>query len=254
MQVPGTKELRSANRQVDIRQRFMLLQKKMIGELEMHDDEDHPELKGSAYEQHWLEWFRNYLPSRYCVDKARVIDCEGYVSEQLDIVVYDRQYSPFIFKEVNRTYVPAESVYAVLEVKPAINKKYVEYAGKKAASVRRLMRTSAPIPHAGGEYPPKPHGRILAGLVALKSDWTPALGEPLEGVLQEQDEFHQIDIGCALRSGSFRAVYEDGFAMSKSTPEEAFVFFYLKLLIALQRMATVPAMDIQAYGSALESF
>ena len=37
----------------------------------------------------------------------------GNFSQQIDVVVFDRQYSPFIFTYENETIIPAESVYAV---------------------------------------------------------------------------------------------------------------------------------------------
>ena len=97
---------------------------------------------------------RKYLPRRYCVDKAIIVDCNGNTSDQIDIVIYDGQYSYFVFKHEQVIYVPAESVYAVIEVKQELNKANLNYAGEKAASVRKLSRTSAEIPFAGGIYRP----------------------------------------------------------------------------------------------------
>lgn len=96
-----------------------------------------------------------YLPKRYAVDSAIVIDSNGRTSDQLDVVIYDPQYTPTLLDQYDHKYVPAEAVYAVMEVKPTVNKGYLDYAGKKAASVRRLKRTSIPIPHAGGTYRPQ---------------------------------------------------------------------------------------------------
>lgn len=64
------------------------------------------------------------------------------------IVVFDRQYSPFIFTLEDETIIPAESVYAVFEAKQTVDAGMVTYAQKKIASVRRLHRTSLPIPYA----------------------------------------------------------------------------------------------------------
>ena len=62
----------------------------------------------------------------------------------------------------NETIIPAESVYAVFEAKQAANAGLVAYAQEKVASVRRLHRTSLPIPYAKGVYPAKPLFRSLA--------------------------------------------------------------------------------------------
>ena len=69
---------------------------------------------GEAAEESWRQWLRKYLPRRYCIDKAIIVDCDGNTSGQIDIVIYDGQYSYFVFKHEQVIYVPAESVYAVI--------------------------------------------------------------------------------------------------------------------------------------------
>ena len=108
----------------------------------------HPVAKGDASERVWLELLQTYLPQRYQADKAFVVDSKGIFSEQIDVVIFDRQYSPFIFHYEDQTIIPAESVYGVFEAKQAINAAQVTYARKKVASVRRLHRTTLPIPYA----------------------------------------------------------------------------------------------------------
>ena len=115
---------------------------------------NHPGTKGNASENVWLKLLQTYLPRRYQAETAHVVDSKGTFSDQIDVVVFDRQYSPFIFHYEGQIIIPAESVYAAFEAKQAINAHEVEYAQKKVASVRRLYRTSLPIPHAGGTYPP----------------------------------------------------------------------------------------------------
>jgi hypothetical protein len=57
----------------------------------------HPGTKGDASEAVWLELLQTYLPQRYQAAKAHVVDSEGAFSQQIDIVVFDRQYSSFVF-------------------------------------------------------------------------------------------------------------------------------------------------------------
>ena len=123
---------------------------------------------GSATEQNWRELLRAHLPGRYEVEGGFIIDVDGQESQQLDVIVFDRQYSPTLFEVGGVLYVPAESVYGVFEVKQDLSKQHVEYAGEKVASARRLKR-SAPIIHAGGEYPPKEPPTILGGILAAVS-------------------------------------------------------------------------------------
>ncbi len=131
----------------------------------------HPGTKGDASEHVWLKLLQTYLPQRYKAETAHVVDSNGSFSEQIDVVVFDRQYSPFIFHYEGQTIIPAESVYAAFEAKQTVNADLVRYAQKKIASVRRLHRTTLPIPHAGGTYPPKPLPHIFGGLLTFESEW-----------------------------------------------------------------------------------
>jgi hypothetical protein len=206
----------------------------------------HPGTKGDASERVWLELLQNYLPQRYQSATAHVVDSEGNFSEQIDVVVFDRQYSPFIFCYEGQTIIPAESVYAAFEAKQAINAEYVDYARKKVESVRRLHRTSLPIPHAGGVYPPKPLTHIMGGLLTFESDWQPALGQPFIDVLGRGDPNQRLDLGCIAAHGIFGCDSSGCYTIApQSKPATAFLF---ELIAKPQDTATVPMIDIRAYG------
>ena len=231
----------------------MKLQNQMIAQLSANREIIiHPGTKGDASELNWIEMLNTYLPERYKVDKAFVLDSGGDLSEQIDIVIYDKQYSPFLFHQDGAIYISAESVYAVFEVKQTISKEKIEYAGNKFASVRRLKRTSVPISYAGGEYKAKEHFEILSGILALESDWKPPLGHSLIKSLDSLNKPKRIDLGCVLRAGSFEVSYEPTVKLDKSKKENSLIFFFLKLLNLLQRLGTVPALDISEYGKFLK--
>lgn len=242
-------------RKIELKELFYDLQNQMVAKLSTNRNAIfHPGTKGDASELNWIEWLKTYLPKRYSVDKAFIIDCENNISDQIDIVIYDQQYSPFVFNQDSAIYIPAESVYAIFEVKQELNKEYIEYAGKKAESVRNLTRTSAPIPYAGGCYPPKPHKKILGGILSLTSSWAEPLGSSFEDCMASLSKQQRLDIGCALQSGSFFVDYTDNQQkIEKSTQKEAFIFFFLKLLMELQKLGTIPAMDIECYAKAIDS-
>src|SRR6266496_5444061 len=151
-----------------LRQAFATEQECLIPKLRSSDRITHAGDRGEVNEQHFIDFLRKYLPNRYTVKKAIVLSSDGEVSDSIDVVVFDRQYTPTLLDNDKHRYVPAEAVYAVFECKPTINKAYLEYAGKKAESVRRLKRTSVPIPHAGGSYPAKAHFEIIAGILAIE--------------------------------------------------------------------------------------
>jgi hypothetical protein len=207
----------------------------------------HPGTKGDASEGVWLELLETYLPKRYQAAKAHVVDSNGVFSDQIDVVVFDRQYSPFIFHYQDQTIVPAESVYAVFEAKQSINAKEVKYAQDKVASVRHLHRTSLPIPYAKGTYPAKPLIPILGGLLTFESDWSPAFGEPIRKALSDISPDGRLDIGCLAAHGHFTSVSESGGYqfVSEGKPATAFLF---NLISMLQFSGTVPMIDVQAYA------
>jgi hypothetical protein len=211
----------------------------------------HPVVKGDASEEVWLELLQTYLPQRYRAARAHVVDSTGKFSEQIDVLIFDRQYSPFIFKYEGQTIVPAESVYAAFEAKQVITAALVGYAQKKLASVRRLHRTSLPIPHAGGIYPAKPLGHILGGLLAFESDWIPGLGSSLLNALADCESDGRLDLGCVAAHGTFGC---DGHGTYTVVPEgKPATAFLFELIARLQTTATVPMIDIRAYAKWLAS-
>lgn len=208
----------------------------------------HPVTKGDASEQIWLQMLQTYLPTRYQATSAHVVDSHGDFSEQIDIVIFDRQYTPFIFSYQGQTIIPSEGVYAVFEAKQTINADHVAYARNKIASVRRLYRTSLPIPHAGGVYPPKALPHILGGLVTFESDWSPGLGEALAQAMSGAPPEEKLDLGCVAAYGTFAS--DQAVFPQISKPATAFLF---ELIARLQASATVPMIDIRAYANWLAS-
>ena len=229
---------------------YSALQAEMIAKANFSPVLSHPTDKGDNTEENWISWFNAYFPKRYKAAKATVIDSRGAVSNQIDVVLYDAQYSYLAFNNNGILYVPAESVYAVFEVKQELTKEYMEYAGLKAESVRSLHRTSAPIPYANGVYKPKEPHRILAGILTTSSGWSSVFGEPFKLCLAKYSELQQVDCGCVLKSGSYFFDYEQSL-LSTSEAGESLVYFFLQLLIKLQGMGTVPAIDLNEYKKIL---
>ena len=235
---------------------FLNLQKQMIQKLSSNREiVFHAPSKGSATELNWIDWLKVYLPKRYQVDQAFIIDSNGRFSEQMDLVIYDQQYSPFVFNQDGAIYIPAESVYAVFEIKQILDKSNFEYATNKIKSVRLLHRTSAQIVQADGRiFKPKPPFQIIGGILTLTSTWVDTFGDSFQKCIEKTESNSRINIGCSLEQGSFIIKYDnDNFSFETSSNDESLIYFFLKLLIKLQELGTVPALDINAYGRALDS-
>jgi hypothetical protein len=242
---------------VKLKDLFKHLQTQIAGTLATHREcIPHEGVKGDASEECWRCMLREYLPKRYRVEKAFVVDCLDECSDQLDIVIFDQQYCPFLFNQNGAFYVPAESVYAVIEAKQDISREMIKYAGKKAASVRKLKRTNATFATASG--PMKKHVlfEIPAGIVSLGSEWNPSLGDPFERVIKDvaEQEGHRIDFGCAIEGGAFNVTYLDGThpEIDKSHQDISLVTFLWNLVARLQAQGTAPAIEVPEYFKALK--
>jgi hypothetical protein len=241
---------------VPLKKLFLHLQEQMATKLNTSREcIPHQGAKGDASEECWRIMLREYLPKRYRVEKAFVVDSLDQCSDQIDIVIFDQQYCPFLFSQDGAYYVPAESVYAVIEAKQEINREMLQYAAQKAASVRRLKRTNAVFSTASG--PMKKHNifDIPAGIVALKSQWNPPFGVAFDDVLKEMAtrDTHRVDFGCAIQHGAFNITYvaPNPPTVNKSHHEISLVTFFWNLIARLQAQGTAPAIEVPEYFKAL---
>ena len=233
-----------------LREAFASEQQCLIANLRSSTRITHRGDRGEVNEQHFIDFLRKYLPDRYTVEKAIVLDSLGNVSHSIDVVVFDRQYTPTLLDNDKHRYVPAEAIYAIFECKPKIDKGYLEYAADKAASVRRLKRTSVEIHHAGGKYPAKTPGDIVAGILAIDVDWKDGFGEAFRSIHQNLPKDGAIDCGFAAAGASFD-IFAGGGAYTYGPTENALAYFAFRLLWKLQSLATVPAVDWMAYADQL---
>lgn len=261
-------------KQIDIKSLFIGLQSQMNATLSTNRDFiTHPGSKGDALENAWIEWLRKYLPNRYSVDKAIVIDHQGNTSHQIDVVIYDNWFTPFIFSQNGFHYIPAEGVYAVFEVKPDIGdssdgKSNIEYAGEKIESVRRLQRTSTNMINSGRKFDPRPLTKIIGGILCSTNSYTHKNNKTIEGHVKAQKGLKSIDIGCIADYGAFFVDYEPSEEIKEtgqdmylefyenrtfrelhfSKQENSLVTFFMQLTRYLQQaIGTVPAINLQAY-------
>lgn len=223
----------------------------------------HPTLKGDEGELLWLEALANHLPRRYAVRRGIVIDSRGQRSEQIDLIVYDPQYTPVFLAQGEHAYVLAEAVYAVFEVKYTLSGRHIREAVKKAASVRRLHRTNGFVPMAGSE-PKPPRGepfRQLAGLLTLDH----AGFGPLETKLRDQVAKHEgkgaehegkgaLDLVLCLEGGLLEANRPPPDAGAVFEPgTKSFVQFLFSLFHRLMLCATAPVVEWDQYVALLRT-
>ena len=236
-----------------IKDLFFALQERLESNLRSGQNAlEHSVAKGNASEDNWLKTLEEHLPKRYQVSSAFIIDSKGNQSEQIDLVIYDWQYTPIFYNKNGQKFIPIESVYAVFEVKPSLKREYILYAGKKIASVRKLYRTSAKIPYAAGTYKPRKPFLIIGGILCYENNWQSGFGKPFLHSLQDLNKKERIDLGCVVTNGFFEAEYKkEGINVSYSDKKTTLAAFLFRLLAKLQSLGTVPAIDYDTYSNLL---
>jgi hypothetical protein len=242
------------NGSVDLRRLLLHHQETLLAKLGAGGLFDHPTAKGDIGEGAWRDLLEKFLPNRYQVSKAFVLDAHGETSEQIDVVIHDRHFCPLLFEQDDQCYIPAESVFAVFEVRPALDRGVIEYAANKARSVRRLYRTSREMIDRGEVQPPREPFNIIAGVLAVKSDWSPPFGDRLIDALSASDEEGRLQLGCAPADGAFEAIYDEAGRPELEVSEDggALLFFLMRLFHHLQMIGSPMAIDLREYTRTLE--
>jgi hypothetical protein len=200
---------------------------------------------GEASQNVWIKLFENYLPERYQARTATIVDSDGKFSDQIDVVIYDRQYSPFLLIADGQAVIPVEAVYAVFESKQEMVGNYVRYAQEKVASVRRLRRTSITVPTISGPFVKTPQP-IVGGYLALEAQYSKSLTGVLVKTLKLNQDEGRLDLGCIAALGTFGCGGAD--SVTATEDKHAATSFLLELMSRLQACGTVPAIDYRAYA------
>lgn len=224
------------NKKINIKKLFTALDDEMRLKLSSKIDQVfHPTSKGDESELNWIGLLKNYLPERYTVDGGFVVDYKGNISEQIDIIIYDRHFTPFIFRGENVVYIPAEGVYAIFEAKPHFDRKNYNYALKKFNSVKVLERTSASFSHAQGKSTKELHN-IIGGILTNKNK--------SKEFFNKQKLDSNLSILLSLDSGV--KVFNNGFTEAQDK-QPILAFFLLKLIEKLRSLGSVPALEVDKY-------
>jgi hypothetical protein len=200
----------------------------------------HPTEKGDATERVWLDAFKTYLPARYDVRRGFAIDSESYYSGQLDIIIHDRFYTPFLLKVGGYHVVPVESIYAIFEVKQSLSKQHVKSAQEKARSVRclqRKYRETKEVSDTSGKS-------IIAGILTTRSEYADPLGGAAIEHMKTAHNLERLDYVCVAEAGvAFRR--NDDLSVEQSG--NWITSFVLNLVGELQMLGTVPPIDVECY-------
>jgi hypothetical protein len=140
-----------------------------------------PGTAGDQGEENWAELLREWLPSSYTVvTKGRLLAHDGSTSRQLDVLVLDPSYPPFLR---GKNYYMLGGVAAVFECKTTLRSAHIGDAMGRCKEVKALAQSrvrSTPVSEL--------RGGIMYGLLAHSHEWQQPSSQPktnIHNALQE---------------------------------------------------------------------
>ncbi|GGE35359.1 hypothetical protein GCM10011391_12610 [Pullulanibacillus camelliae] len=96
---------------------YLETEKSLISQLNF-DLPNHGLTLGSFREEIWKQLFEQLVPKKYVIEQSVfLIDSKGSVSKEVDLVIFDEMYTPYIFRNGRIKFIPIEAVAAVVQSK-----------------------------------------------------------------------------------------------------------------------------------------
>lgn len=113
------------------------------------------------------------IPAKYSITNGFIIDSENNISQEMDVIIYDKNYVPPFFDETY-TVVPIEAVIAVIQVKTNLTKNTLEDSIQNLNSINGLnAKTGGKIISAvGGLLEEKRYIAPYKIVVSYKTDYS----------------------------------------------------------------------------------
>ena len=125
---PYTNVLRAAQRKLDASIK------------QIRDSIPHPGETGALVEREFRSQLEEVLPEKIGVSHGFVLDSNGGVSKQMDIVLYDRMNTPRILTSEGAQMFPVEATYACGEIKTKLDSPGLQDSFEKCRSYKMLER------------------------------------------------------------------------------------------------------------------
>lgn len=170
---------------------------------------EHPGLKGDGIEMAVRRFLRAHLPQSIGIATGHVMDSEGTVSKQLDVILYDATKTPILFSDHDATHrlIPAEGVLAVIEVKAKLLASSLDSIFANMDSVKALKKAAffannTVIVRTTAAYGLElDHFPILYFVLAFEGERLDSLAGKLDNGNCERDLAKGIDSICVLNQG-----------------------------------------------------
>lgn len=123
---------------------YKKIEKSIVEQLYM--DTNHPSTLGGYREEIWKSLFEQIVPKKFSIERSVfILDSEGNVSDEVDLVIFDEQYTPYIFKYGIIKFIPIEAVAVVIQCKSKGKNNDKEDLEKWLESINKLQTSDRSI-------------------------------------------------------------------------------------------------------------
>ncbi|WP_411343469.1 DUF6602 domain-containing protein [Paenibacillus sp. WLX1005] len=128
-----------------IKENYISWERSLVEQLQMASP-NHQLTTGGFREEVWMSMFKQMIPQKFSIARSVfIIDSQGRISDEVDLAIFDEQYTPYIFRQGVIKYIPIEAVAVVvqcksesLKIKPL--KKWLDSIVKLQTSLRGISR------------------------------------------------------------------------------------------------------------------
>lgn len=101
----------------DIKSNYLQMEKEIVTQLNYLVN-NHPLTSGTNREEIWRNFFERIVPKKFSIARSVfIIDSNGECSKEVDLAIYDEDYTPYIFNYGVIKFIPIEAVAAVIQCK-----------------------------------------------------------------------------------------------------------------------------------------
>lgn len=181
--------------------------RKIRAEFDENSFIEHRGSKGTVREESLLYVLQRYLPGHVrCVGSSEIIASNGDRSGQCDIVIYDPK-APPLFGVTGYRMLPAECVYAVIEVKSKLTSEELRKSCDNIARIKKLPRTAyfpqALMPMRTQYGKQLPYSPTACFIFAYDSNDLRSMYEELLRTCASQPAEHRLDGAWVLGKGAY---------------------------------------------------
>ncbi|WP_440948681.1 DUF6602 domain-containing protein [Methanosarcina sp. T3] len=235
---------------VNMREIFKNISNSMRAELEITRSAiPHSGEKGQINEEVFRNFLSKYLPKSLDISTGFVIDTNGGISRQLDIIISDAAKTPIFFENGKSNkkirVIPVECVYAIIEVKTKLTKQEIDSCIVNMESVKKLEKKAYVLPPRSIRINILQYGKewdicpVNYYVFAYEADNLQVLRDYLLEKVKEKDlPVHlRVDTICVLNEGlitnwlpkisKFESLPEEGSDLIVISTEDALLLFYL---------------------------